>query len=745
MRGIFFQHHDLTGYGLFGDLPLVPVKAYTALLTSDSILGLLGVFVALTVALRGRRLKSSLRAIANLAALLTACGSGALLLKAVATAVQEPLAAALLRCGGIGMLGVAAATLFVALPRRLRNAERIHEGELAWLRDQLEESRAALSATANAGIDAAGITASRQLLPSETRGSETAVCDKRIEVNEYRYAKEPVELLNKELKKRIEEAEALIDLSPVGIAVAEDFAGRNIYLNRTLRELLGLPAEPDLGLTPAPMRLRLCFRRGRHDVPTEQIPLYRCLATGEPIEGVQFELARPDGDVRIILNSARPLFTEAGQVRGCVSVYTDVTEQVHSAGALRESEERFRRAFEDSPIGIYRTAADGRVVMVNQTALKMVGCSSVEEFVQRTPEVLEAGLSGRTNVLKCSEFSWQLPGGEIIYIRENVREVRDREGRKLYYEGTLEDVTDRRLAEAQLRERELLFRNIIATIPCGVFWKDRHSVYLGCNEQFAHNQGFESPKQVVGLSDRDLPFGPLAAQETIASDQQVVETGQSILNLEETQNRTSGKVTLLVSKVPLRNHAGEVIGVLGTYLDVTEQKRLEEQFLQAQKMEAVGRLAGGIAHDFNNLLTVIAGNADWIGQLPAGTSGFSERLVDLRDAASRAAGLVRQLLTFSRRQSSRPEVLNLNDVVAALTGMLRRMLGEKVKIVADLTPDAVHIRADRVQLEQVVMNLVVNARDAMPGGGTLTLSTRAVPAATARRSHVLRCRTPAAA
>ncbi len=536
--------------------------------------------------------------------------------------------------------------------------------------------------------------------------------------------KERLEVLNKELKKRVEEADALIDLTPIGIAVAEDPQGRTLHLNRALRSLLGLPSEPDLGLTPAPTRLRLRFRRDGKEIPADEAPLYKCLATGQTVVGEQFELHQPNGEARMILNSARPLFSPTGEVSGCVSVYTDVTEQLRTASALRESEERFRRAFEDSPIGVYRAAADGRIVMANSTALKMVGCKSAEEFVQRVPDALEAMSSSRRDVPITSEFSWQLPSGAIVSIRENVRQVRDANGNILCYEGTLEDVSERRQAEEQLRERESLFRNIIAAIPCGVFWKDRHSNYLGCNDQFARHQGLDSAEQIVGRRDHELPFGSFAGEESQAADHQIIETGQPILNLEETQNRPNGKATLLISRVPLRNHAGDVIGVLGTCLDLTEQKRLEEQFRQAQKMEAVGRLAGGIAHDFNNLLTVISGNADLMHQLPPDAPAFSQRLDDVRDAAFRAAGLVRQLLTFSRRQSSRPEMLNLNEVISALTGMLRRFLSEKIRIATDLAPEAVRIRADRVQLEQVVMNLVVNARDAMPGGGVLTLTTR---------------------
>lgn len=177
---------------------------------------------------------------------------------------------------------------------------------------------------------------------------------------------------------------------------------------------------------------------------------------------------------------------------------------------------------------------------------------------------------------------------------------------------------------------------------------------------------------------------------------------------------------------PVRNVEGRVYRMVGVSEDITELRRAEEQMAQAQKMEAVGRLAGGVAHDFNNLLTVILGETEIAQADLAPGHPLAESLAEVRRAGERAAVLTRQLLAFSRRQLVEPTVFPLNGVVVEMTKMLRRLIGEDLELVVKMAPDAGAVRMDRGQIEQVLANLVVNARDAMPGGGTLTIETQNV-------------------
>lgn len=426
----------------------------------------------------------------------------------------------------------------------------------------------------------------------------------------------------------------------------------------------------------------------------------------------------------------------AGEPPMLYTVLRDVTDRSYAETALREREEHFRRLFEDSPIGIYRTTPDGQFLLANPALIRMTGCASFEELSKLSiekdiamPGYDRAAFQRRIDQegeVRGLDLNWRRRDGTIVHVRENARAVRRGNGTVIYYEGTLEDITDQKRFEAALRRQEELLRNVITHIPGGVFWKDRRSVYLGCNELVARAAG-RRPEEMVGLTDFDFGFAPAEAESYRECDRRVMETGVPVLNLEETQTRSDGKFTLLTSKVPLRDESGAVVGILGVYQDITDRKRLEEQFRQAQKMEAIGRLAGGIAHDFNNLLTVINGFSQVVLDLIGDDSPARSLIDEIAMAGDRAARLTRQLLTFSRQQVVNPRVLNLNSVISGTDRMIARLIGEDIIVSTTLELDLWPVKIDRGQVEQVLMNLVVNSRDAMPTGGRLTICTRNVP------------------
>lgn len=509
-----------------------------------------------------------------------------------------------------------------------------------------------------------------------------------------------------------------VTASEDGVMIAEAGRGDNprlriVFANPAFERMTGYSIDEAVGLSPSVL--------ADDSGSLEQI---RSALRGTAPARLELPGRRKDGSQMWTEWQIVPVADARGQLTHSVAVLRDTTLRRGAEQALRDSEARFRGLFEQAADAILVLDSQGRIVGANRRACRCLGYTQAELNGLAMAE-LDAGTRfvdlGPGETLTAENWYRRKDGTEFPV---EVRFASLEEGSQGLRLALVRDVTRRRSAEQALRESEELLRNIIAHIPCGVFWKDRNSVYLGCNDQVARDHGFVYSREVVGQTDYELCHSRTDATFYRNCDQEVMRSGEAILNLEENQTRADGVVTtLLTSKVPLRDSSGEVVGIVGVYQDITERKRLEEQLQQSQKMEAIGRLAGGIAHDFNNLLTIIRGNADLLRTRPVSESRSTELLDDLRLAADRAAALVRQLLMFSRRQPARPEIVDLNAVVSRMGGLLNRLLGERIVVETHLAAEAVTTRADHSHLEQVVMNLAVNARDAMPNGGVLTLAT----------------------
>jgi len=281
-----------------------------------------------------------------------------------------------------------------------------------------------------------------------------------------------------------------------------------------------------------------------------------------------------------------------------------------------------------------------------------------------------------------------------------------------------EDLRLRQAAEADLRASEERFREIVETTSEGVVVLDGDGRIGYTNDRFA---------VLVGRSPAELPGTPVLDLVT-AADRPVAEQALSAVRDSEATHVEVGlqapgarAVWARVALSARVDDAGRPVGALAMVADVTERKSIEAQLQQAQKLEAVGQLAGGLAHDFNNLLTVIDGYAALL--IADAGPGAEEDLTMIRDAASRASALTRQLLTFSRAQTARPQVVDVADLVAGVEVLLRRLIREDVDLLVTPAVAPTPVRVDPGQLEQVLVNLAINARDAMPAGGALTIST----------------------
>jgi two-component system, cell cycle sensor histidine kinase and response regulator CckA len=273
----------------------------------------------------------------------------------------------------------------------------------------------------------------------------------------------------------------------------------------------------------------------------------------------------------------------------------------------------------------------------------------------------------------------------------------------------------------QSRERETYLATIVDSSADAIIAQDLNGIVTTWNKSAERIFGY-AVADIVGTSI--LQLAPPDRQREETQILESIRNGESVENLQTVRLTRGGRrIDVSITASPIRDATGRIIGASELTRDVTERRTLEAQYLQAQKMEAVGRLAGGVAHDFNNLLTAILGYCELLlGSMPS-NDPLRTDIIEIQKAGTSAAALTRQLLTFSRKQVVEPTLLDLNVVVSEMRGMLTRLIREDVTVTLRVSPEPAMVLADRGQLEQILLNLAVNARDAMPSGGTLTIET----------------------
>lgn len=390
---------------------------------------------------------------------------------------------------------------------------------------------------------------------------------------------------------------------------------------------------------------------------------------------------------------------------------------------------RLRVAVEASGEAIFMTDPDGIIAYVNPEFVRLYGYSSSELVGRSTPRILQGGL---THPDEYALF-WQRLCNREVVSREFVNRRKD--GEMIHIEcsanpivmnddlvgflAVQRDVTARKATEAALRKSESRYRALAEAAHDSIFIVDADA-----RLEYANTVGlerFQIDGDAIGKRLFDV-FAREVAEEMWNELSSVFSSGKRQY-FESRFETPTGDLWLGAWLVPLAREADETAAVMGVARDITERKRLEREFTQAQKMEAVGRLAGGVAHDFNNLLTAILGYADLLIETVGTDSNVASDLREIRTAGERASRLTRQLLTFSRKQAFSPKVINLNDVIAELQKMLNRVIGEDIVLDVAMERQLAETKVDPSQIEQVLVNLVVNARDAMPRGGTIRIET----------------------
>jgi PAS domain S-box-containing protein len=402
-------------------------------------------------------------------------------------------------------------------------------------------------------------------------------------------------------------------------------------------------------------------------------------------------------------------------------------ERIHAEQALRESEQRFRELFQGSPDAIFVEDFNGVVLDVNPAGCQLHGLKREELLGKNVCDLvapdLREGVARDFKALvegklqQIEGLSWTHDGHAVaVEVRANRISYAGQSALLLH----VRDMTDRKLAEAALRSSEMLFHSVWENSADGMRLTDENGTIVAVNETFCTLVGLPreelegKPFNVIYANS--LPTQEMLEQYRLRFRDRMVEK-----QVERRATLHNGKVVTFEDTSSFVELRGQPSLLLGLYRDITEQRRLEEQLRQSQKMEAIGQLAGGVAHDFNNILTVIQGHASLL--VASGTlQGPSARSAQqIGQAAERAAGLTRQLLAFGRRQMMQPRRLDMNEVVSNMTKMLGRLLGEDIALQLNYSPRPALVHADAGMMEQVLLNLAVNSRDAMPKGGLLAI------------------------
>lgn len=510
---------------------------------------------------------------------------------------------------------------------------------------------------------------------------------------------------------------SMVHSSPDAITLRSLPERRYLEVNEGFTRLTGYTAEEVLGKTPA--ELGLWVEQRPHRTTLQMVE------TQGLVQGEDFRFRTKSGEIRYGQVSATRVMINGEPLM--LSVTHDVTDRKKAEAAAS----KLALIVESSDDAIVGKSLDGKIINWNAGAERIYGYAAGEvlgrpvsilippEQRNDLPEIFKR--LKRDERIQHYEAVRVRKDGRRINVSVSISPVKDADGKIIGASAISRDVTERKRVEAQLLESEAQFRSLVHDAPYGIYRVTPDGKLLHVNPALVAILGFDSEAELMRLNmEKDIFLDPQARQRLIDE----YGHGDEFRAIEAEWRRKDGKfITVRLTGHPVLEKDKSVAYFEIFAEDITERRSLERQLVQSQKMEAIGRLAGGIAHDFNNLLSVILGHSDILEQ-QVGTNGrFRKSVEATRSAAERAASLTMQLLAFSRKQMIKPMVIDLNKSVQEIQKMLHRVIGEDIELAIRLGPDLGYVKADPGQLSQVLMNLAINSRDAMPSGGKLAIET----------------------
>ncbi len=537
--------------------------------------------------------------------------------------------------------------------------------------------------------------------------------------------------------KRTEEAlresekkyRTLVTQSPDGIFIV-DLQGTFLAVNKAMCERLKYSEGEFLSMKIwdiVPEKYKDLHKKRLSDIQRGEIPN----------EAAEYEVRGKDEKIHYIEVLSTPYFSE-NEVIGFQGIARDITERKQADEALHQSEEKYRLLVENQTDLVVKVNNEGRFLFVSPSYCEMFG-KRADELLGQTfmPLVHPDDQAGTAEAMRAlynpahrayveqramTRHGWRWIGWQDTA-------VVDPQGQVIEIVGVGRDITERKQTEEALGKSEKRFRDIAEYALEWIWEVNAEGQYTYASQVVEKILGY-SPEEILQKHFYDL-FHPDDKESLKKAGFAAFDTKQPFREFINRNVHKNGQIVWLSTNgIPMLDDKGSLLGYRGADTDITDRKRAEEenaalqdQLRQSQKVEAIGQLAGGIAHDFNNLLTVIQGNSQLsLMDLQEGDP-LKANIEEIQEAAKRAADLTRQLLAFSRKQILEMRVLDLNQVLQRLDKMLRRVIGEDIHLTMFLPESIWKVKADPGQIEQVIINLAVNARDAMPEGGKLTIET----------------------